>query len=50
MINLYILSERFFIKYKGLSDAKVVSITNKEYGFQYIYGFHPNHQSLDTLL
>ena len=30
---LYILSKRFFLKYKGLSDARVVSVTKKEYGF-----------------
>ena len=33
MINFYILSERFFLKREGLSDARVVSITKKEYGF-----------------
>ena len=33
MINFYILSTRFFLKYKGLSDVRVVSITKKEYGF-----------------
>ena len=33
MISVYILFKRFFLKRKGLSDAIVVSITNKEYGF-----------------
>ena len=33
MISFYILSERFFLKHKRLSDAKVASITKKEYGF-----------------
>ena len=33
MISFYILSTRFFLKRKGLSDAGVVSITKKEYGF-----------------
>ena len=33
MISFYILSKRFFLKWKGLSDARVVSITKKEYNF-----------------
>ena len=33
MISCYILSIRSFLKRKGLSDARVVSITKKEYGF-----------------
>ena len=33
MISFYILSKGFFLKRKGLSDARVVSITKKEYGF-----------------
>ena len=33
MIGLYILSKRFFLKRTGVSDAKVVSITQKEYCF-----------------
>ena len=32
MISFYILSKRFFLKLKGLSDVTIVSITNKEYG------------------
>ena len=36
MISFYILSQRIFLKRKGLSDAKVASITRKEYGLQYI--------------
>ena len=33
MISFYIISKRFFLKHKGLSDARVASITKKEYGF-----------------
>ena len=33
MINVYIVSKRFFLKREELSDAKVVSITKKENGF-----------------
>ena len=33
MISSHILSIRFFLKCKGLSDARVTSITKKEYGF-----------------
>ena len=33
MINSYIVSKRFFLKSEEFSDAKVVSITKKEYGF-----------------
>ena len=33
MISFYILSVRFFLKRKGLSDARAVLITKKEYGF-----------------
>ena len=33
MISSYILSKRFPSKCKGLSDARVLSITKKEYGF-----------------
>ena len=33
MICFYILSHRFFLKCEGLSDARVASITKKEYGF-----------------
>ena len=32
MVSFYILSKRFFLKYKGKSDAKVASATKKEYG------------------
>ena len=32
MINFYIVSKRFFLKCKELSDARVVSVTIKEYG------------------
>ena len=31
--KFYIVSKRFFQKRKGLSDARVESITKKEYGF-----------------
>ena len=33
MIGFYILYKIFFLKHKGLSDARVASITKKEYGF-----------------
>ena len=33
MINFYILSKRFFLRCKGLSDARVKLIIKKEYGF-----------------
>ena len=33
MISFYILSERFFLKRKGLSDVRVASIIRKEYAF-----------------
>ena len=33
MVSFYILSKRFFLKRKGLSDARVASVTKKEYGF-----------------
>ena len=33
MISFNIRSERFFLKREELSDARVVSITKKEYGF-----------------
>ena len=33
MIIFYILFKTFFLKCKGLSDARVVSITIKEYNF-----------------
>ena len=33
LISFYILSKRFFLKREELSDARVVSLTRKEYGF-----------------
>ena len=33
MIDFYIVSTSFFLKRKGLSEERVVSITKKEYGF-----------------
>ena len=33
MISFYIFSKRFFLTGEGLSNAKVASITKKEYGF-----------------
>ena len=33
MISFYIVSKRFLLKHEELSDARVESITNKEYGF-----------------
>ena len=32
MIIFYILSRRFFLKLKGLSDMRAVPITKKEHG------------------
>ena len=32
-MTLYILSKRFILKRKGLSHARCVSVTIKEYGF-----------------
>ena len=32
MISFYIVSKRIFLKRKGLSDARLGSITKKEYG------------------
>ena len=37
MISFYIPAKIFFLKRKGLSDAIVVAITIKEYGFSKIY-------------
>ena len=41
MVSFYIISERFSLKIKGLSDARVASIFKKENGsavhFLYIY-------------
>ena len=31
MISFYIFSKRFFLKREELSDARIVSITKKEY-------------------
>ena len=33
MISFYTLSERLFLKREGLSEARVISFTEKEYGF-----------------
>ena len=33
MICFYIFFKKFFLKRKGLSDARVQSITKKRYGF-----------------
>ena len=33
MISFYILSKRFFLKRKGLSNVRVASITKKQYVF-----------------
>ena len=33
MNTFYIIDQRFFLKRKGLSDAKVVSITKNGHGF-----------------
>ena len=34
MIKFYILSKGLRLKHKGLFDARVESITKKEYGFE----------------
>ena len=41
MISFYILSKRFFLKRKEISDARVVSVTKNEYGFAvyFLYRF-----------
>ena len=41
MISFYILSKRFFLKRKGLSNARVVSMTKTEHGFavHFLYRF-----------
>ena len=33
MISFYILSKRLDLKRKGLPDARLLSLTKKEYGF-----------------
>ena len=33
MTSFYIISKRFYLKRKGLSEARLQSITKKEYGF-----------------
>ena len=37
MLLLVSTFKRFFLKRKGLPDARVASITKKEYGFQRIF-------------
>ena len=37
MIDFYILSKRFFLKLKKLSDERVVSIIKKEYIFSALF-------------
>ena len=37
MISFYILSTRLFLKRKRWSDARVASITKKEYGFAVLF-------------
>ena len=39
MISFYVLSKRLFLKRKGLSDIRVVSVTKKEYGFAVHFSF-----------
>ena len=33
MISFYLVSKRSLLKHERLSDARVVSLTKKEYGF-----------------
>ena len=37
MICFYILSDRFFLKRKGLFDVRLVSISENNYGFAVIF-------------
>ena len=37
IIKFHVHSKRFFLKDEGLSDARVVSITKKEYVLQYTF-------------
>ena len=49
-ISFYILSKRFFLKRKGLSDAVVPSATKKEYGFavQFLQRFIKSLKSISN--
>ena len=47
MISFYILSKRFPLKRKELSDARVVSIIKNEYGFA-VYFFVKIHKVVKT--
>ena len=40
IISFYVLSKRFFLKCKRLSDAGVASMTKKEYGFAFFVKIH----------
>ena len=46
MICFYILSTRFFLKHKELSDVRVVSVTKKNMDLQYT--FYKDSQSLES--
>ena len=45
MNSFYIPSKRFFLKREELSEARVVSITKKEYGFEE-HNFTKTHKVL----
>ena len=47
MISFYILSKRFPLKRKELSDARVVSVIKNEYGFA-VYFFVKIHKVVKT--
>ena len=47
MISFYILTTGFFLKCKGLSDVREVSITKKEYGFP-VHFFIKIHKVLNV--
>ena len=47
MIDFYILSKRFFLKLKKLSDERVASIIKKEYIFSAL--FKKIHKSLKSI-
>ena len=48
MISFYIFPTRFFLKRKGLSDVRVVSITIKDYGFA-VHFFIKIHKVLKVI-
>ena len=47
MISFHVLSKSFFLKNEGLSDARVASVTKKEYGFA-VHFFVKIHKVLNV--